>query len=175
MKRIFILSLLMFSLTSIASADEMQVNALTIGQGQKAQLEVALNNPDLDYAGFQFLLTLPEGVSVVQDENEAYLIEKGDRLSTLNVSIDMTEKGNNTFQVLAYQVKTSAFPGTSGIIAKITLMASNELAVGANLAGALTEIQVSDTESNSYNLDDVSFTITIGEPADTRTVLDDEF
>lgn len=173
MKRILFLMLLMFSLTSIASADEMQVNALTIGQGQVAQLEVALNNPDMDYAGFQFLLTLPEGISVVQDENNAYLIEKGDRLSTLNVSIDMTEKGNNTFQVLAYQVKTAAFPGTSGVIAKITLSASGELAVGAKLAGSLTGIQVSDTESNSYDLDDVPFTITIGEPADTRTILDE--
>lgn len=173
MKRILFLMLLMFSLTSIASADEMQVNALTIGQGQVAQLEVALNNPDMDYAGFQFLLTLPEGISVVQDENNAYLIEKGDRLSTLNVSIDMTEIGNNTFQVLAYQVKTAAFPGTSGVIAKITLSASGELAVGAKLAGSLTGIQVSDTESNSYDLDDVPFTITIGEPADTRTILDE--
>ena len=173
MKRIFILLMLVFSLTSIASADEMQVNALTIGQGQKAQLEVALNNPDLNYAGFQFLISLPEGVSVAQDENSAYLIEKGDRLSALNVSIDMEDKGNNTFFVLFYQTKTSAFPGTSGVVAKITLQASAELTVGVKLTGTLTEIQMSDTESNSYNLEDVSFAITIGEPADPRTILDE--
>ena len=92
-------------------------------------------------------------------------IEKGERIADLNITVELKDN-----QVLGYQTVTTAFPGTSGVVANITLQADASLASG-NYVGKLTEVQIADPAENSYDLDDVTFTIAVSEP--TEIVLDE--
>lgn len=153
-----LLAVSLFAVLGSAWADEMTATDVTIQQGKTAVLKVELNNPGTAYAGFQFKLTLPDGVTATK-------IEKGERIADLNITVELKEN-----QVLGYQTVTTAFPGTSGVVANITLQADASLASG-NYVGKLTEVQIADPAENSYDLDDVTFTIAVSEP--TEIVLDE--
>ena len=171
---LFAISLLT-SLGSMAE-DNLAVENVTIPQGGTAVIAVNLNNPDVAYAAFQFRLTTATGIAVASDASDKFLVEKGSRINTSafdDFSITTTAVNATTYDLLAWQLQTTAFPGTSGTIVNITLQADASLAVGSSHQCTLSEVQLSDTESNSYDLSDVSFTVTIGEQEDGRVVLDE--
>ncbi len=171
---LFAISLLT-SLGSMAE-DNLAVENVTIPQGGTAVIAVNLNNPDVAYAAFQFRLTTATGIAVARDASDKFLVEKGSRINTSafdDFSITTTAVNATTYDLLAWQLQTTAFPGTSGTIVNITLQADASLAPGSTRQCTLSDVQLSDTESNSYDLSDVSFTVTIGEQEDGRLKFDE--
>lgn len=161
MKRMMVFALSLFTLLGSAWADKLTATDVAIQQGRTAVLNVGLTNPDTEYAGFQFKLVLPEGIT-------ATAIEKGERIADLDVSIGL--EGNQVLAFYLVNVQPTALPGTSGTVAGVTLQADASLAAGS-YTGKLTEVQVSDLYNESFDLDDVTFIITVSEPQ--VTVLDE--
>ncbi len=162
MKRMMVFALSLFTLLGSVWADKLTATDVAIQQGRTAVLNVGLTNPDTEYGGVQFKLVLPEGIT-------ATAIEKGERIADLDVTIGLKDNQVLAFY-LADDLKPTALPGTSGTVAGITLQASASLAAGS-YAGKLTEVQVTDLNSESFDLDDVTFSITVSEPL--ITVLDE--
>ena len=155
--------------------DKITVEPVTVQKGGTGVLNINLSNPDTQFAAFQFRLTTAEGISVAMDGSN-YLVEKGERLATdafENFNITTTAVSGTVYDLLAYQLQTAAFPGTNGTIVSITLSDDGSHDVGTTLQLTLSDIQVSDPESNSYDLNDVTFTVTIGEPDDGRIHFDE--
>lgn len=164
MKKILLtLGILLLSVNSML-ADNYVVGNVTVPKGGTATLAIALDNPTNECGGFEFVLAMGESITVSSPV-------KGSR-----VSDDFELQGNmltEGFKVLAYNTKNLAIDGTSGTIVTVTLTADAELSVGATIDGHLTSAFISDRGGTSISMDAVNFTITIGEPSDGRTVLDE--
>ena len=176
MKKFILFAFCLLTCMSSKAEDKITVEPVTVQQGGTGVVSINLSNPDTQFAAFQFRLTTANGISIAKDASNNFLVEKGARLSTddfASFSITTTAVSETVYDLLAYQLQTTAFPGTDGVIVNITLAADGSLAVGSTLQCTLSEIQVSDPESNSYDLEDVTFTLTIAEPDDGRIHFDE--
>ena len=175
MKKSILFALGLLVCIGCMAADKITVAPVTVQQGGTGVLSINLSNPDTEFAAFQFRLTTAEGLSIAKD-GDNLLVEKGERLATdafSDFSITTSAVSTTVYDFLAYQLQTAAFPGTDGEIVKITLADDGSHDVGTTLHCTLSNIEVSDPESNSYDLEDVTFTVTIGEPDDGRIHFDE--
>ena len=148
------------------AADGFVVSDITIPQGGSATLEIGLNNSASECKGFQFLLTFDKEVAVTD-------ISKTTRYPD---DWDMFNGRQNAegYQVLsANAMNPSVLTGTSGSVVELTLAPDAELTQGTTITATLSNCFMSDAGANQTDFEDVTFTITIGEPVDTRTVLDE--
>ncbi len=160
MKKTLFLAIVLSYLMPIYATNSVVVNNVTIPQGGTGTISVALNN-DKNYTAFSLKLTLPEGVTYTG-------VAKGARMAE-----DHSLSGNGTTgMITCLSTANTPFTGTSGELFTITVSVSNEALVGSSLDATLTEVTFSTTSAEDP-LDDVIFNIIVGEPADTRTVLDE--
>lgn len=172
-KTIFLLAVLA-AWCGRAAAEGLTVQNITIPKGGEATLEIALENPTTEFAAFQFNVDLANGITVGLNAKGKLNYTKGERLDedfTLSMSQPDTEV--NSFRVLGYYTETQAIPETGGTIIQITLKADATLEVGAELACKLSAINLTEPNETKHTPDDIAFTVTIGAPADTRTILDE--
>lgn len=153
-----------------AVADEFVVSDITIPQGGSATIEIGLNNPDTESRGFQFIMSFDKAVTASHPVRGARInmVEQNEYLYSL--ASHSTTEG---FQVLAYTTSTVSITGTTGTVASITLTADGSLDVGTTVTGTLSDCTISNTGGITTLLDDVTFTVTIGEPDDGRIKLDE--
>lgn len=164
MRKIISLLGLLLLCESNMQADNYVVGNVTVPQGGTTTLEIGLDNSTTECGGFQFVLSTASGIT-------ASTAVKGSRIGEeFTLSSSTTVEG---FNVLAYNTSASVISGTSGTIVSITLTADAGLAVGTVLNGQLNTAYISNRGGESFDMDNVDFTITIGEPADTRTLLDE--
>ncbi len=138
-------------------ADNLTVADVTMNAGEKKQVSIVLNNPDHQYAAFQFDLMLPDGVTIATNT-------KGKLIASLNEdrkddhSLTVTDVGGGTYRFLAFSMTNAEFYGTSGALVDVTLEASAGAANGAKTAKLTSQVftEVSGTQSK---WDDVSFGI----------------
>lgn len=153
-----------------AVADEFVVSDITIPQGGSATIEIGLNNPDTESRGFQFIMSFDKAVTASHPVRGARInmVEQNEYLYSL--ASHSTTEG---FQVLAYTTSTVSITGTTGTVASITLTADGSLDVGTTVTGTLSDCTISNTGGITTPLNDVTFTVTIGEPDDGRIKLDE--
>jgi type 1 fimbria pilin len=169
MKKILSLALCLMLGVCSAMADELTVSDITIPQGGKATLSVSLTNTGTYRQLFEFVLTLPEGVSMV--ENSQALSERFGSKTSLDYSV----QGERVYKFVCSPAGTDKTPisGNSGVLMTVELQADATLALAASLEGSVTNIELTTSEAVAWNPADLSFAITIGAPADTRIVLDE--
>ena len=156
-----------------ASANELVIGDVTVPQGGTAELTVGYKfTSTTDKVGFTFSIALPEGVSFVKDEDgDPVYVKDETSLSKLNISFP----GEGNFAGLPSN-QSATIKGTEGTLLTLTLKADASLAVGSNHTVSVTKATFSERVDGSVKdifLDDFSFTITIGEPTDSRVVLDE--
>lgn len=158
--------LALLAIVGRASAQEsVSVGDITVPQGGQAFLEI---NYSLEgtgpYVGFMFLVDLPEGLSLAEDEEEpGYPWYDEDVTAISRMSITTTATGFAGTPKTA----TATVNGNSGVLMRLKVAADAGLAVGNTYTGKLTEVSFNVRDDN-YNvtkisLGDVSFGITIGE------------
>ena len=156
-----------------AWADGFIINDLTIPQGGEAEMPIGyLFDSGETYVGFQLRLDLPEGISCVLDENNLPVYETD--TASLGTGFNITATENNCFAALT-KATTTTIKGTEGTLITISLAASSELEVGRKLTVNVTRAMFTskDAEGGLHSVDIPDFTFTIGEPIDTRTVLNE--
>ena len=92
-------------------------------------MEVVLNNPDNVFTGLQFDLALPEGISLVSDE-DGYFVSLGSRTTSRKHTIEAQQRADGTIRVMAYSNRNSNFSGSEGDVAILTLKADDQLKAG---------------------------------------------
>ncbi len=140
-------------------ADNLTVADVTMNAGDKKQVSIVLNNPDHQYAAFQFDLVLPDGVTIATNT-------KGKLIASLNEdrkddhSLTVTDVGDNTYRFLSFSLTNAEFYGTGGALVDLTLEAATDAVGGVKTASVKSQVftEVSGTQSK---WSDVSFSIDV--------------
>ena len=147
-----------------ASAQEsVSVNDFLVPQGGEAYLDINYSLEGVGpYVGFMFIVDLPEGLSLVEDENTPGYPWYDDKVTAISgLSVTTTPTG------FAATPKTaeSTINGNSGLLMRLKVAADAELEVGSKFTGTLKEVSfnVRDEEFNVTKkpVGDVTFNITI--------------
>ena len=173
MKKILTFAAALLMCTGSMVADEVSVGDVTIPQGGQATVSITLMNPDKVYTAGQMLMVLPEGITAVLKENGDPSTAKGERLNGTSHTIGASHLEDGTDQFTIFSISSEAIPGTEGQLFAITVAADADLAVGTSMEGRLTNIELTTTDGTPAPFNNQVFTIVIGEPTDTRTVLDE--
>lgn len=164
MKRILIITMALLAIVGRASAQEsVSVNDFLVPQGGEAYLDINYSLEGVGpYVGFMFIVDLPEGLSLVEDENTPgypWYDEKVTAISRLSVTTTPTG--------FAATPKTAeaTINGNSGLLMRLKVAADAELEVGSKYTATLKEVSfnVRDEEFNVTKkpVGDVTFNITI--------------
>lgn len=152
-------------------ADNIIINDVTVAQGGTVDLTVKYSfTSTTDKVGFTFSLGLPSGISLQVDGDGDPVYEKGSSIDKLNI---VCTGSNFAGQPQNGSAKIS---GTEGTLLTLHLVADNSLTPGTQHVVNVTKCtfqQKVDGSVKDINIPDFTFNVTIGEPADTRVVLDE--
>ena len=147
-----------------ASAQEsVSVNDFLVPQGGEAYLDINYSLEGVGpYVGFMFIVDLPEGLSLVEDEETPGYPWYDDKVPAISgLSVTTTPTG------FAATPKTAeaTINGNSGLLMRLKVAADAELEVGSKYTATLKEVSfnVRDEEFNVTKkpVGDVTFNITI--------------
>lgn len=96
--------------------------------GSKITLPIVMNNTET-IIGMQFDLKLPEGVSVVTDEDDDYMFTLTDRAASSH-SVSADKMSDGSYRVLVSSLQNSKFKGNEGAIIETALAIANDMAAG---------------------------------------------
>jgi len=153
-----------------AQADNvLTVSDVNVPQGGQATIEIGCDF-DTEFTAFELQLSLPEGLSLLEDEYGKPVVEKAFEGSHAVSGNLLPSNGNYKFTCYSTNESDLSMP-VSGALIRVTLKADAGLAVGSEYVAKVTASEFTRTaDSKGENLDDVSFTVHIVE---FRTVLDE--
>ncbi|MBQ8467600.1 MAG: hypothetical protein IJ546_07915 [Prevotella sp.] len=176
MKKIFVILSMLLTCVVYMTANEIVVPNIVIPKGGTATLNVQLNNEQVLSPVFEFYLRLPDGIAVVDGSEKL-----GDRFSGTQVSVSCQQKENRYWVMAMIPPVSSAdvpIPGNEGTIVTIEIQSDETIQQGAVTQGFIEEpgfiTWYKDKNGEPVSIaSPIEFQITIGEPADTRIVLDE--
>ena len=156
-KRIISAIVCLLALVSQVSAeDKVTISDFVISAGETKELSITLEN-EVEYAGFQFNLYLPEGLTVSEYSKDQSRIPE-------NTSLSMAKQKDGSYLFIAAAMSTKPIAGTSGGIVTIKITASEDLASGS-LTGYFRKVKLSDKEGAGKTYEEMTFPITVLEPS----------
>lgn len=168
-KLLFLTTLLVLAFTQTFADENISVESLAIPQGKQAEMVVNFNfNETHEYVSYQFTVELPEGVSLLADEygKAAYTLPDNQPAALFNVDF-LASNGI----VKVYSSPSTPISGSTGVLIRIPVEASEELEVGTPLSGKLKDVEFTkNTGAVRTPFADASISITIAEP---RLVFDE--
>ena len=145
----------------------LTVSDVDVPQGGQATIEVGCEF-DTEYTAFELQIALPDGLSLLADEDGYPVIEKA--FDTNHILTGNLLPSNGNYKITCRSMDNISMP-TNGALFRVTVVADGSLELGRNLAARITACEFTRTaDSNGENLDDVDFAIHITE---FRTVLDE--
>lgn len=166
-KQLLAAAMLIMALGS--EAENLKVANVVLPQNGTVAIEIELENPNTVYDSFSFQLELPEGVVPVMAANGYPDFKTGGRF-TGAANSGYIEGNIATFSRLT---DGNTITGTSGMLIAPIVKVNGELPVGTVLTATVSDVLFTTTNLTKERLEPVTFTITIDEPTDTRTVLDE--
>ena len=116
---------------------------LTLNPGETKTISIELNNPEMSYIAFEFYITLPEGISIPEDEGGNLMAElNASRINSHNLEVSLMPDGKYHF--LCYSGQNNALQGTSGEIISLTVKAADNAPEASGLEGLLSTQKLSD-------------------------------
>jgi len=165
---------LLFAACLLGVGPTMAVNVLTVSnvsvpQGGQATIEIGCEF-DTEFTAFELQLALPEGLTLLSDEDGKPILERAfDGSHTMTGSL-LPSNGNYKFTCYSTDENSLSMP-TSGPLLRVTVLANATLALGSVLTATVTACEFTRTaNSMGENLADVDFTVSISE---LRTILDE--
>ena len=170
MKRIsLILFAFLMILGDVCAENLLTVNDVTIPSGSKAAIEI---NCDFDsqFKGYQFDIDLEDGVSLELDDAGKPIGENG--FDTDHI-VSSAKISTNKYRFVVVSLTGQLLP-LNGTVLRVFAIAEEGTAVGSSFSGKISAIEFTTSETEPYYFDEIPFSLTVGEPVDTRTVLDEE-
>ena len=171
-KNFILLGLAWFLSLNHALADNFVISNVTVPQGGTASLVIGYSfTSETDKVGFTLSMGLPEGLSLQKDGEGDPVYVKDACINKLNILFP--NEGSVAGQP---STGTSTITGTSGTLLTLTLVADASLAVSSELTVPVTKATFQQKVGGSVtdiNVTDFSFKVTIGEPEDSRVILDE--
>ena len=176
MKKIFVFISLLLSFASSTYADDaFSVDNVTLPKNEEADVVVkfSLDNGST-CSGYTFWLQVPEQlafVTYVKNEKTYVTYTAGDCYDdtpTITPNID-----EGYLKVGCLTANSDPIIGQTGTLVTFRLKVVGEVNVGDVLNGKLIKGTISAENGTVHNVSDANFTITIAEPTETRTILDE--
>lgn len=169
-KNIFLLlSALILFMGEAVAGNVLTVRDVNVPKGGQATIEIGCEF-DTDYTAFELQLSLPEGLSLLSDEDGKPIVRRafeGNHVISGNL---LPSNGNYKFTGYSTDENALSLP-TSGSLIQVTVVADASIAIGTSLTCTVTSSEFTRTsDSNGEYLFDVAFTVNI---VDSRMVLDE--
>lgn len=170
MKRIglFLFAFLMV-LGNVCAENVLKVNDVAIPSGSKAAIEINCEF-DSQFKGYQFDIDLENGVSLELDEAGKPIGENG--FATDHI-VSSSKISANKYRFVVVSLTGQLLP-LNGTVLRVYALAEEGTAIGSSFSGKISAIEFTTSETEPYYFDEIPFSLTVGEPTDTRTVLDEE-
>ena len=139
---------------SVLSVADVQVL-----NGNRGNIAVSLNNGSNVYNGYQFNLTLPEGVDLTDSPRRDYDFTISNRYDG-NPDISITPQDDGSYMVLMYSMNNTTITGSDGVIITLPVKVSSSLAADT-YTGTITDIAFNNPDNTSAFLQDVTFNIIV--------------
>lgn len=171
MKKILLfLSACILGIGQALASNVLTVSDVSVPQGGQATLEIGCAF-DTEYTAFELQIVLPDGLSLLKDEDGYPVIEKAFDTNHLLTSKHLPSNGN--YMITCFSTENLSMP-TSGALFRVTVLAEEEMTIGTNLTASVTACEFTRTSNSSGDyLSDIDFNITIGAPEDPWTTLDE--
>ena len=173
MKKILISFLMLLAgAGSLMAQNKLHVDDITLPQNGEATLTVNFQFDAADtYTGYSFNIELPTELAFAMEEGTDVACVKG---SCHDASHSVTANlSDGLVKVAGLSLSSKPLQKTKGVLLQFTVKPAAELAVGQTFTGSIKDILIVPVEGTKQNLAASTFTVTIGQPADTRTVLDE--
>ena len=172
MKRFFLSVMVSVCTVAVAMADGVVVEDVIIPQGGHVALAIGYSiNSGASYTGAQFDMLLPDGVTTLKDGVGKPVVTAGGGLADHTISPNYIDSSIDRFVVVS--LSKLPFNGVDGDFFTVTLQADASLDVGDTFTATISDVVFTTTDVQNVPLEGLSFSVTIGEPADTRVVLDE--
>ena len=172
MRKISLLSvlLLLFGLTTTAQ-ENISVGEVLVPQGRQSMLEVRFHfDKGHDYVSYQFKVKLPEGISLVTDDDGYVPVVLGDGQPSARWSKDMPASSSI---MKAYSSPSTVITADDGVLVCIPIQADGDkVSAGDELEGSLVDVEFTHNEGAVRNpFSDVTFTIKVTD----KIILDENY
>ncbi|MBO7069632.1 MAG: hypothetical protein J6W52_13315 [Bacteroidaceae bacterium] len=143
------------------------VKDVDVPQGGQGTIEIGCEF-DTEYTAFELQLSLPDGFSLLTDEEGYPVIEKA--FSTNHILTGNLLSSNGNYKFTCRSMDNISI-STSGALFRVTVQADASLALGTSLTASITTCEFTRTaDSEGESLADTEFSIHITE---SRTILDE--
>ena len=174
MKKILfsIMALLAIAGTSRAQTNAFSVADIELPKNYEAALTVNFQFDAADtYTGYSFNLQLPEELEFVMAEGTDVAYTQGScHDASHSVTANLSE---GLVKVAGLSLSSKPLKGTSGVLLTFTIKPKAAVTVGQTFTGTIKDILLVPIEGAKQNLAESNFTVTIGEDAELRTILDE--
>lgn len=174
MKKILfsIMALLAIAGTSRAQTNAFSVADIELPKNYEAALTVNFQFDAADtYTGYSFNLQLPEELEFVMAEGTDVACTMGScHDASHSVTANLSE---GLVKVAGLSLSSKPLKGTSGVLLTFTIKPKAAVTVGQKFTGTIKDILLVPVEGAKQNLAESNFTVTIGEDAELRTILDE--
>ena len=152
--------------------DKLFIEDFNISAGQQMDVELKLENAEC-YTAFQCDLQLPEGISIIQDNQANPIVtftdsqENGHVLSAKSIS-------DNTLRFVVYSMQNKAFADSNDGVIKLTLTAADGITPGlADIT--LTNARLVNVDNRKeFSAPDTQTLVSITEPTGINTISAEE-
>ena len=179
MKKVLISMLALLIMGNAYADDRFSVDDITLPQNSVAPLAVKYSLDEGNKcSGFTFWIELPEGLSVV---SETKMVGEEVRV-TVPFTLGDCYSETPTFtpnlnegylKVACMTANSDPLTKQAGTLATFSITSNGTLAVGSTYKGKLHHATISEEGGGVHDAASIEFTITIGDPVDLRTILDE--
>lgn len=141
----------------VSSSDKLSVADVSLSANKSTAASFALQNSRSDYAGFQFDVTLPEGIAFDTDVNGNISTTKG-RIQS-NQLLSAAKLSNGAYRFVFLSPDASTLSGTSGELFSANL--KNVSAAVGSYKGKISNAIFTGRDLTTYNLPDAEFAIAV--------------
>ena len=174
MKKLVLSMMTMLAIVSMSKAqNSLSVADFTLPQNGEASLTVSFQFDAADtYTGYSFDLQIPSDLEFVIESGTDVAYVKGQcHDASHSVTANLSD---GVVKVAGLSLSSKPLTGTSGVLLTFTVKPTTDnLVVGQTYLGSISNILIVPVEGNKQSLDASNFTITIGEPIEQRTILDE--
>lgn len=162
MKRLFYLITLL-AVTMIAKADKLTVENLSVTPGETANLVIKYQFDKTNlYAGYQFELKLPKGISTIRNESGASEFKTGSCHDTSFMVSNNYNKENDVVIFIGFSLMGNTLTGSDGVLMTIPVKVDESVLEGSTLTGNLQQVQLGNRDGvTTEYLEDVVFEIQV--------------
>ena len=155
------------ALASHALADDFTIADFTLQPGETKTISVELNSTDNEYIAFEFYMSLPEGVSILEDEDGYLLAELNSDRCSEEFELTASKLEDGSYRFICYSFPFTPLNGTSGEILTMTVTAAGT-AVPTTGVGTLFSQILSTPDKTEVEFDDFTFNVGIGRRGDVN-------